>query len=138
MKLHPDSHLDHNISTSIINYLCQLFSSRNSFFIETVELPEHLGTVPCALYGPVMGDEPIMDNETINTTRGDRPWPSRMVKRPPRQVRTVTVVAGQHEDQDCILYTAYAGPVAPQEPGDPGCRDQPASDAFWAEHALSL
>jgi hypothetical protein len=37
----------------------------------------------------------------------------------------------------CILYTAFGGPLAPQEPGDPGCKDPEASAAFWREHALS-
>lgn len=57
--------------------------------------------------------------------------------RAPRQVRTVTVIAGPHDGQPCVLFTAFGGPLAPQEPGDPGCKDPDASRAFWAEHALS-
>ncbi len=38
---------------------------------------------------------------------------------------------------DCVLFTAYGGPAAPQEPGDPKCRDAEASWKFWSEHALA-
>lgn len=37
----------------------------------------------------------------------------------------------------CILYTTFGGPLAPQEPGDPSCKDPEASTAFWQEHALA-
>lgn len=37
----------------------------------------------------------------------------------------------------CILYTAFGGPAAPQEPGDPGCKDVDAAKKFWADHALA-
>jgi hypothetical protein len=40
-----------------------------------------------------------------------------------------------------ILYTAFGGPAAPREPGDPSLDGNEAglaeSKAFWAEHALS-
>ena len=37
----------------------------------------------------------------------------------------------------CVLYTMYGGPVAPQEPGDPNCKNLGDSEAFWSQHALS-
>lgn len=37
----------------------------------------------------------------------------------------------------CILYTVYGGPQAPQEPGDPNCKDPEKSAAFWREHGLA-
>lgn len=38
-----------------------------------------------------------------------------------------------------ILYTAFGGPLAPREPGDPDlpAEERAESEAFWAEHALS-
>jgi hypothetical protein len=41
------------------------------------------------------------------------------------------------QKHDCILYTAFGGPAAPQEPGDPGCKDPEKSTTFWRDHALA-
>lgn len=166
MIKHKDSHLDHNLTEAHVDHILQRFADRQAFFIDTFTLPRDLGTVPCGLYGPLVGDPPIGENEVCYAPRGTRSWPSRlMVDGPPRQQHEVTVIAGPHEEpcpqcttsawnilhradcptcggtgnlqHACILYTAYGGPLAPQEPDDPGCKDVPASKAFWAEHGLS-
>jgi hypothetical protein len=135
MKIVKESHLDHNLSQDVVAFIKSKFSEKTAFFIETFELPEELGTVPCGLHGPLMGDEPVTDARLEK--RGERPYESRVVDRSDRQVRQVTVIAGPHGEEPCILYTAFGGPLAPQEPGDPGCKDVEKSKAFWAEHALS-
>lgn len=139
MKIHKDSHVDHELSMAVCRYLVERYKDRKVFFIEEVTLPEHLGTVPCGLYGPVMGDAPVGDDEVELVKRGERAWASRMVRRPRRQSRIVTVVAGPHEGE-FILYTAYGGPQAPREPGDPSLSEAALvqSMTFWAEHALAL
>lgn len=137
MNLHTDSHVDHGLTPEQLAWLLERYADRGEFFIDTAELPEHLGTVPCGLHGPAMGDDPIPDVEVSLESRGDREWPSRLCGRTARQTRQVSVIAGPHEGHPCVLYTAFGGPVAPQEPGDPDCRDIEASEAFWAEHALS-
>lgn len=168
MKRHAASHFDHGLTEAQIAYLLQRFADRVVFFIETVELPEELGTVPCGLHGPIVGGAPVAEREVTYAQRGTRPWTSRLVDRPPHHVRTVTVVAGPHEEtcptcgghgvytarlpldttcascggegkvkHTCIVYTVYGGPVAPQEPCDPRCKDVTESEAFWAQHALS-
>jgi hypothetical protein len=45
---------------------------------------------------------------------------------------------GVREGDDFKLFTVYGGPLAPQHPDDPGCRDVPAAKKFWSQHALSL
>jgi len=159
MKKHAESHCDHGLTEAQVDYLMNRFADRQAFFIETVELPEQLGTVPCGLFGPLMGDVPIADDEVVFANRGTRTWTSRLVERAPRVVRTVTVIAGPHEEScdpahhwpkqcvlcdgtgvikhACIVYTAFGGPLTPQEPGDPGCKDVAASVRFWSEHALA-
>ncbi len=132
MKVHAESHLDHNINPAQLEHLCALFANRNAFFVETVELPEHLGTVPCAL------QLDVPESEVRYEKRGDRAWTSRLCLREPRNVREVTVVAGPIEGEtEIVIYTVYGGSCAPQEPGDPGCRDVEASKLFWARAALS-
>ena len=138
MKKHPESHFDHGLTPEQIEYLMQRFVDRAAFFIETVELPDALGTVPCGLYGPLVGDAPLTADDTIMLPRGTRTWLSRLTPRPPRPSRLVTVIAGPHDEHACIVYTMFGGPVAPQEPGDPGCKDIAASEKFWSEHALAF
>jgi hypothetical protein len=114
-----------------------MFGDRDGFFIETVTLPDTLADLSCGLYGPLMGDAPVSDLEARYLVRPPRQWPSRVVTRELRPVRTLSVIAGPSDDDTCVLYTAFGGPVAPQEPNDPGCRDTAASQKFWAEHALA-
>lgn len=131
------SHLDHGLTVAQLAHVLKLFADRDSFFVETVELPEELGTVPCGLYGPAMGDDPVAESEVTYAVRGERKGESRLCDRPTRQVRQLSVIAGPDGDTPCVLYTAFGGPVSPREPFD-APEDQVAdSQAFWAEHALS-
>lgn len=136
------SHLDHGLAEEAIAYILGRFHDRDSFFIESIELPESVGgSAGCALYGPAMSDSPIGEDEVQLRRRGDREYMSRMIDKPMRPTRTITVIAGPTDEERCILYTAFGGPVAPREPGDPDLVD-PAdieeSAKFWSEHALSL
>lgn len=159
MIRHKDSHLDHGLTPAQVEYLLERFSERAAFFIETVELPEDLGVVWCGLHGPCMGDEPVTGDKVTWRARGSRPYWSRLVDRAPRTTRKVTVIAGPHDGQPCVLFTAFGGPSTPQEPGElvrqiaalmadpttPGAVEKmegllakhTASVAFWSEHALS-
>lgn len=140
MKILPVSHLDHGLPESVVTHIAERFADRDAFFIETFELPSELPSVPCGLHGPVMGDEPVLDSEVALEVRGTRAGPSRLCARAPREVRSVTVIAGPHEGDACVLYTAFGGPQTPREPWD-ATLTTPAqvthSRSFWANHALS-
>lgn len=137
MRIHKDSHVDHGLTQAQLSYLLQRFGDHDKFFLVTIDLPEDLGTVPCGLYGPLMGDAPVTDDEVTYSNRMGRQWPTRFIEAASRQTRQVTLIAGPHDGEPCVLYTVYGGPSAPQEPGDPACRDKAASEAFWATHALA-
>jgi hypothetical protein len=138
MIRHRDSHVDHGFTEAQLRYLLDRFGDREAFFIETITLPRELGTVPCGLYGPLMGDPPIHEDEVHYAARGDRTWTSRLMNElPARDQHEVTVIAGPHDGHACVLFTAYGGPNAPQEPGDPNCKDPAESAAFWRLHALA-
>lgn len=139
MKIHGDSHLDHGLKAEHADYLAFQFRDRTAFFIETVELPQWLPAVQCALHGPKAGDAPVPEVECHYQVRGGRKGNSRLCGRPVRQTRTVTVIAGPYEGIPCVLYTAYGGPLAPREPWDETLTEEQREEAraFWAEHALS-
>lgn len=137
MLIHKDSHLDHALSAAHLSLVLSKLADRDGFFIETIELPDELASVPCGLFGPLMGDAPIGDEEVELKHRGPRTWLSRVIGREPRMVRTLTVIAGPHNGLPCVLYTAFGGPSTPQEPGDPSCKGVEASREFWSHHALA-
>ncbi len=135
MKRHKISHLDHGLTDAQIKFIFERFGDHQAFLLKTIELPAELGTVPCGLYGPTMGDEPVPESQVHYQVRGERKGESRMVRASARPSRLVTVIAGMYEDEPCILYTAFGGPASPKEPWD--CNNDPESVAFWAEHALA-
>ena len=135
MIKHAASHLDHNLTPEQVAFVLETFADRTAFFITTIELPAELGAVPCGLCGPIMGDEPVY---APWGQRAGRAWRSRLIDAPTRPTRQITVIGGPHEDHPCVLYTVYGGPLAAQEPEDPGCKDQLASQEFWAAHALAM
>lgn len=138
MKIISQSHLDHGLTAAQIYYIQAKFANQTRAFIAYFDLPEYLGTVPCGLHGPMMGDAPVPSYEVTMITRANRNGPSRMCGRPTRPTRTVTVIAGPHEGDDCVLYTAFGGPLAPKEPWETEGTDAHAESVeFWAEHALS-
>lgn len=96
MKIIPGtSHLDHGLTPAQVEYIKERFADKQGFFIETLTLPENLGTVPCGLHGPLMGDEEgISGQEIWYEKRGDRKYYSRVCLRKPRQVSQITVIAG--------------------------------------------
>jgi hypothetical protein len=149
MKITSDSHLDHGLTLAHVEWLKSYFAERSAFFIETVEIPDDLPPVPCALFGPEMGDERIFEADVTYVVRGGRRCCSRVLKffvrtelfgSLPRTTRKLTIVAGPHGDEPCVLYTSYGGPQAPREPGDPtigSWEEIEKSRAFWQAHALS-
>jgi hypothetical protein len=136
MEIGKESHLDHGLSDSVIEDINVRFSDKAEFFIETFEVNED---VPCGLYGPVMGDAPIDDSDVVYEVRGDRKYASRLINRPVRMQRKVTVIAGPNGDSKCFLYTAFGGPLAPKEVGDPSHTPESLEESktFWSQHALS-
>lgn len=164
-KITADSHADH-FDAKTLSVVREIMRDGQSsalvvapgFQIHEVELPGHLAPVPCALVGPATGLDPVHESQVFYGTRVERPNISRLTRLPATQSRTVTVVvvgvkqiadSGERSrgtvDQKPARYvgtlaTAYGGPLAPQEPGDPYLPAEKLADsvAFWGEHALSV
>lgn len=134
------AHLDHALTPAHVAWIAERFADQGAFFLATVELPPELEDLPCGLHGPIVGDPPVPESEVSYRRRGDRLGPSRLCQRPSRPTRLLTVIGGPDGDDPCVLYTAFGGPAAPREPFDLSLASdevREASEAFWAEHALS-
>ena len=142
-----DSHLDHGLTGAQISYLLNQASAILGSFTEslkepltlTLGLPESLGAIPCALRGPIVGEDPILEIQVHYASRGSRAYPSRLVKGLVRQTQDVTFILGPHEGHPCVLYTVFGGPLSPKEPQDPTLREdeRAESESFWRDHALA-
>ena len=138
-------HTDHDINRAQLSHIVDQVGNEAGFFIKQVTLPEELGTVPCGLWGPAMGDDPIEASLVNNAFRGDRPWTDRVflqstlagvpTKFQTREVDYVQII-GTAEGDTVTVFTVYGGPLAPQNPEDPSCEDVEASTKFWSQHAL--
>lgn len=150
MIIRSVAHLDHTLHSVHLSFILKMFGGRQSFFIETVEMPTsfrlpateldlEIPEVQLGLYGPLCGDDPVLENDVTYAVRGVRSCASRMTDRPARMTRQLTIIAGPHEGEPCVLYTAYGGPAAPREPGDTSIEsweDIVSSREFWKTHAL--
>lgn len=140
LKIHAASHLDHGLTPAHMDFILKEFRGSTEFFIKTVVLPIELASLRSGIYGPIVGDSPVLEAEVTYKIRGTRRCASRIVQKSMRLSRQLTVVGGPHEDEPCILYTAYGGPAAPREPGDPGIaswEELVKAREFWVQHALS-
>ena len=144
------SHLDHGLTPQQVAYVLDYVrptlkglavDDDAGLIKDTVELPTELGTVPSGIYGPAVGDPPVEEEEVFYAKRGDRVADSRLVDKPHRHQRMVTLIAGPHNDFRWALYTIYGGPLAPKEPStlnrNDTAQDHKNSREFWAVHALS-
>jgi hypothetical protein len=140
LTLHPESHLEH-VPPLVLGFVLGLYHERDEFFSTTFKLPDWAPALENALYGPSCGDEPVPESEVFYAARPPRTWNSRLVDRPKRLTRIITVVGGPSKPgaTDCVLYTVYGGAVAPREMTDPNITRADLDEAakFWAQHALA-
>lgn len=139
------AHADHgltDIHLSVIDTVLKDWDGK-TFFLKLVTLPIYADSLPSALWGPDAGDDPIPNDhpDVVWRVRGNRAQPSKLVKRPVRQVRKMVVCAGPGKHGDGIVYSAYGSQcLGHREPWDRSMNDEEraAAEAWWAQHALSV
>src|SRR5690606_7992850 len=90
-------HADHGVSDEMLKWAVEEIKP-TGFFLKTLTLPSHFPDLQNALYGPSAGDEPVSDTEThLKQRTPDRPH-SRMVKKPKRATRLLTVIGIANAD----------------------------------------
>jgi len=149
VKITTKSHIDHGLRPQHLDFIGKTFGHRTKFFIETIELPHGIAPLRCGLVGPLTDHKGVDASEVEFRRRGDRIVPSRMMTSAACEARglhlipmsrKLTVIGGiDVESGDCILFTAYGGPLAPREVGDPFVTDADElvkNFHFWRQHAL--
>jgi len=137
-------HGDHGLEPEHVAFIKEVMAQREtgSFICESFELPANCPDLTDGLYGPINGDEPVMESEVFYEVRGDRGHASRMVDRPLRACRYVVIIGLCNE----VLWTAYGslvGVVAPREPFDKFFDDptnaaaKAEAEEIWSKHALA-
>jgi hypothetical protein len=134
-------HNHSSLTEEHLDFLESWLKGRRGFFVEAIPLPKGL-TLPAVLYGPLEGDDPVLETEVTYVVRYNRPCASRMVDRPPRIGTWIVVIGVGHNDGDIALYDVYGslnGVIALREPGDSSIdnwEDFLKVREFWSEHAL--
>ena len=137
----PLFHADHGLDEAHLRLIDEVIAQKDGvgFFIEAVELPDSVGELMSALYGPAAGDDPVQESEVEYVVRNGRAGPSRMVNRPHRPVRTMIVI-GIADHEKSRIFTAYGSHIAaPREWWDSTMKPHEAYEAaqVWMTHALA-
>ena len=65
---HAESHVDHSLTEAQLAFVLSHDPEKHGegrIRVFTVDIPPELGTLPCALYGPVEGDDPVPESEVV-------------------------------------------------------------------------
>ena len=137
-------HIDHGLSAAHMTLAEEtaLEVIPDGFFLVTIRIPVLIGDLPCGLYGPICGDDPIRGPEWDVSweIRGDRKYASRMLVAPMRDSKIMTIIGMNRRDMGIIdIFTAYGGPPAPKGLFDREITydEIEKSIQFWAVHALA-
>ena len=138
-------HADHGLSEGHKAFAVEQMCGASGFVLVTVDLPERLGDVQNALYGPKAGDAPVKGS--YYSKRDGREFADVMVDMPTRPSRKLSVIGVTDNDAATItIFTAHGGPVAEKNMqevmrdfgNDEATKEDVDRTAkFWSEHALA-
>jgi len=152
---HLLAHDDHGLTPDHLEFIDVALSDLQRYpeLLHSLEIhrsvhymPEHLDRLQCDLYGPVCGDDPVIEKAVHYLRRNKRPGLSRMVRRPSRLADYMAIIVKRDgETGGLVVLTAYGcmnGDVdrlAPREWWDVGMKPYEAAEAaqFWKSHALA-
>lgn len=132
-------HADHGVTSTLLTWALEVIKP-TGFFCRTLEMPWVAGKLQNALYGPACGDDPVSSDEVFPMKRSEDRPASRMTLRPLRETDLLTVIGTVADNGDVTFFTAYGGPLAAREPGDPTLAtddDKKEAEVFWSKHALA-
>lgn len=134
-------HDDHGVSPEQISFVMShpdlLAREDGSFIIELLTLPEELGTVPSALYGPLAGDGVFGEDKVFYEARGNRRGPSRLTSAGDRPARNIVAI-GLKGGPCFTMYGTQANTPSPKEPWDAANEEELAKCLeFWNQHCLA-
>jgi hypothetical protein len=102
------AHDDHDLQPEHLAFIDEALSDWDgSFMVQVLPLPDTCESLPSALYGPSVGDEPIDEDQVTYETRNTRRGPSRLINAPTRLARNLAVIGMRIESGALMLFTAY-------------------------------
>ena len=102
------AHDDHGLNADHLSFIDSALEDWDgSFIIKVLPLPATCESLPSALYGPSVGDEPIDEDQVTYVKRANRRGPSRLIDAPTRLSRNMVVIGMRVEDGSLMLFTAY-------------------------------
>ena len=142
-------HDDHGLTQKQVSWVFEQCKGKRGFHVFVCPLPDEIGEVKSALYGPEVGDLPIGEKSVEYEKRGQRPGPSRLIGRPERAATNMVIVVNVEAESSVFfihieytVFTAYgttAERPTPREWWDASMKPHEAVEAakFWSEHALA-
>jgi|TARA_A100001515_G_scaffold84254_3_gene66842 hypothetical protein len=138
-------HADHGLDESHLRQIDTILKEQpGGFFIDVYDLFDDSPDLMSALYGPMVGDNRLIEHEVFYEVRNGRPGPSRLVNRPCRPCRRMVVCGIKGIGESSVIFTAYGTQAflpAPREVWDssqsPNEVIQSAIFWFGQGHALS-
>ena len=137
------AHNDHSVSDEQMEWIqnhSKFKSLENGTFVcEILTIPEELGVIPSALYGPTAGDSPVTEKEVTYKIRNGRDDLSRMIDKPMRSAHNICII-GLVGKVAFTLYGTQSDTPALREPWDESLNTEKEieeAQKFWSEHALS-
>ena len=90
------AHDDHGLSDEhvevVMSHPVVAEVAHGEFVRVVVPIPDGVPSLPCALYGPAVGDGPVPESAVREVVRGNRGGPSRMIGLPSRPARNMVII----------------------------------------------
>ena len=138
-------HNDHGISKIQIDFIQNhpdLLKLEDGKLIRSIiKVPNELGRIYSALYGPNAGDDPIKESDVFYAKRGNRMGETRFIRAPLRQVSCLCVI-GVKSGPCLTIYGTQSTKLSPIEPWDKRFKRLNNKQKiyvlkFWKQHALA-
>jgi len=102
------AHDDHDLQPEHLDFIDEVLADWDgSFLLKVFPLPDTCASLPSALYGPSVGDEPIKEDQVTYKKRNKRRGPSRLIDAPTRPARNIALIGMRVTSGELMLFTAY-------------------------------
>lgn len=141
LVLTNESEIGKYIPFALVLWVLKEYQGWEDVLRQEFEIPAHIRDLDCPLYGEVMGDEPVPEQQVVWEKFPDSPAKFRIVHKPLRKTRVATIEAGpDSHGHACAVQRLYSGPKRVVPKDDPSISseyERVGVESFWLKHALS-